>query len=102
MELFRQSDYLYLLLMNAILHKGSVHDKFMFLKRSIYAKGAQYNIAKAIISSSFNTDEVEMFRNIITKLHQHGLITDRKKQELWHIIELKYSLTQEKDTDIEK
>ena len=98
MRLFRQSDYLYLLITNALLKNGNARDKFMFLKRNIYSKGAGYSIAKAVISSSYSDDECEMFMNVVKKMYEHNLITVRKKQELMHIIELKYGIPSTENT----
>lgn len=101
MQIFGKSDYLYLLITNAILKKATTQEKFQYLRKNIYSKGSQYNIAKAIISGAFSNDEYEMFYNIIERFYQHNLLTHRKRQELLHIIELKYDKVQRTDTDIQ-
>ena len=96
--LFKTSDYLYLLITNAVMKKDSAFNKYMFMKEHIYSKSKEYSIAKLIITASFNNDEYKMFSYIVDQLYVNHLLTRRKYKELIHIIELKYSIPQKTST----
>jgi len=90
MKVFRDSDYFYLLITSTMFQNKSTNEKYLYLKKVIYSKGRDFSIAKAIISSITFRNEKELFTKLVKVLYSHDMLTRRKRDELLHLIELKY------------
>ena len=94
------SDYMYILVMNALTMKGDKYRKWKFMRDHVYSKPSSFRYAKAVISSASGYDEPEMFLNIVENLHRVGALTDRKYKELLHIVKIKYGIIEEDDIEV--